>query len=40
MADQVCMVCGKPITEDNEMKWNHDGEWLAFDDMGCRNKFI
>ena len=40
MADRVCMICGKPINDYNEMKWFHENEWLAFDDMGCRNKFI
>jgi hypothetical protein len=40
MADRVCMICGKAINDDNEMKWFHENEWLAFDDMGCRNKFI
>ena len=40
MADQVCLVCGKSFGDDRAMKWNHEGKWLVFDDMGCRNKFI
>lgn len=40
MADQVCLVCGKSFGDDKAMKWNHEGKWLAFDDLGCRNKFI
>ncbi len=40
MADKVCMVCNKVIAEGKDMKWNHEGKWLVFDDMGCRNRFI
>lgn len=40
MASQNCMVCSKAFETDNGMKWNHDGKWYMFDDMGCRNRFI
>lgn len=40
MADKVCMVCNKVVGDGKEMKWNHEGKWLVFDDMGCRNRFI
>lgn len=40
MADQTCMVCNKGFSTDNGMKWNHDGKWYVFDDLGCRNRFI
>lgn len=40
MADKVCLVCNKAIAEGKDMKWNHEGKWLVFDDMGCRNRFI
>lgn len=40
MADQTCMVCSKPIEAGKEMKWNFNGTWYVFNDMGCRNRFI
>ena len=40
MAEQTCLVCGKTFGDDKAMKWNHAGQWLVFDDMGCRNRFI
>jgi YHS domain-containing protein len=40
MADQTCMVCGKEFGAEQAMKWMHDGKWYAFDDLGCRNRFI
>ena len=40
MADKTCLVCTKVIADGKEMKWNHEGKWLVFDDMGCRNRFI
>ena len=35
-----CPVCGNEITPEREKKWNHEGAWIYFDDMGCRNRFI
>ena len=40
MASETCMVCNKGFEKENGMKWNHDGKWYVFDDMGCRNRFI
>ncbi len=40
MAEQTCIVCGKTFDDENGMRWMHDGSWLVFDDMGCRNRFI
>ena len=41
MAEEfTCLVCGKSFDEEKALKWNHEGGWLKFDDMGCRNKFI
>ena len=37
---RTCPVCGKAITPELEKKWNQDGSWIYFDDMGCRNRFI
>ena len=40
MAEATCMVCGKAFDPEKGMKWNHEGKWLYFNDMGCRNRFI
>lgn len=40
MAEQQCMVCGKDFDADKGLKWNHNGKWYVFNDMGCRNRFI
>lgn len=40
MAETTCMVCGKAFDGDQGLKWNHDGKWYVFNDMGCRNRFI
>ena len=40
MADQTCLVCGKSFTAEQALRWNHEGDWFAFDDLGCRNSFI
>ena len=40
MAEQTCIVCGKSFDDENGMRWNHEGAWYFFDDLGCRVRFI
>jgi len=38
-----CIVCNKDFdetAEDAGFKFNWDGKWYNFDDIGCRNRFI
>jgi len=40
MGEQTCMVCGKSFNEEDSTRWNHDGAWYRFDNLGFRIKFI
>lgn len=39
----VCIVCDTEFddqAEETSFKFNHNGKWYKFNDIGCRNRFI
>ena len=41
MAMRTCIVTGETFDDEKTgYKWNHDGTWYYFTDIGARNKFI